>query len=419
MKTRIKQIVGWVCALAVVAGANSPFVRQIFAIPDQILISEGQAYTLEIPGLFTAQKNDTAVTKLMGTTLSDTGGNVDLLAQQPGEDKLTLQILGIPVKQVALEVTPEKNVMLGGQAIGVALYTKGALVVGTSDIMDSYGNLRNPANEAGLLAGDTILSVNGQEVQNAVHLSELINVGNSDPLQMHISRSGKEMDVSLTPILDPQDSVWRLGLWVRDSTAGVGTLTYLDPAQKWYGSLGHGIADSDTGNYLTVKNGEIYESHILGIQQGKVGEPGELQGDFFDQPLALGDIAQNNAFGLYGHSYAALDTLLKGRSIPIGLHSTVQPGEAQIVTTLDDSGPQRYTCQIERVTQQGTPTPKSMVLRVTDPELLSRTGGIVQGMSGSPIIQNGCLVGVVTHVFVNDPTRGYGMFIEWMLAQEP
>ena len=225
------------------------------------------------------------------------------------------------------------------------------------------------------------------------------------------------MEVEVSPVQDKDDGQFKLGLWVRDSTAGVGTLTYYDPSNQSFASLGHPITDVDTQEILSVKEGEILESKILDIKQGQAGTPGELKGSFSASQTRLGKIETNNEFGIYGKMYDEINNSIYSEPLEVGAQDNVKLGKATLLTTIDSSGIQEFECEIVKANRQNVPSSKGMIIKITDPELLETTGGIVQGMSGSPVIQDGKLIGAVTHVFINDPTQGYGMYIDWMLEQ--
>ena len=294
----------------------------------------------------------------------------------------------------------------GGQAIGVAIRTQGVLVVGAGD------NGRDSLRE-----GDMILSVNGVPLLESAMLTEAVNAAQGQPLSLRISRGGQENDLLLTPRYDESSRAWRLGVWVRDSTAGVGTLTYYDPAMGTYGALGHAITDSDTGSLLPVREGALMQAEIVDVRRGQRGAPGELRGSFLREQVTLGTVQVNTALGIYGRLEAPAASALYPEGLPTASRGQVHTGAATILSTIAGQEACEYAIEITQVSRQSAAAPKSMVLRVTDERLLSSTGGIVQGMSGSPILQDGRIVGAVTHVFVSDPTQGYGVFIDWMLQQ--
>jgi len=230
-------------------------------------------------------------------------------------------------------------------------------------------------------------------------------------MRLTVERAGERFVRTVQPAQDPRDGRWRLGAWVRDSTAGVGTLSFIDPQTGRYGALGHSISDIDTNTRMLLSEGEIYDSAVADVRRGEAGAPGELVGSFFDQTQAIGSIERNTDYGIYGVYFAAPEA----EAIPIMSRDEVRTGPAVVISQIDNGPPQRYSCEIVRVSQQSGSAQRGLVLRITDVRLLTKTGGIVQGMSGSPIIQDGKLAGAVTHVLVNDPTMGYGIFIENML----
>ncbi len=272
-------------------------------------------------------------------------------------------------------------------------------------------------DRTGIYPGDSILAADGVKLVGFADLKDAVDRCGGNSIAFRIQRDGQEMTLNATPKQD-QSGAYRLGVWARDSTAGVGTLTFIDPDKRSFGALGHAVTDSDTGRLLIVREGTVYPSSIVGIEQGLQGKPGELRGIFSTDSAELCKISKNTDFGIYGSVTGDLGDAIYPEGLPIATQSMVEEGPAQILSTLDDSGVKAYDCRIVKVTRQSAPATRSMVIEVTDPVLLERTGGIVQGMSGSPILQNGKIVGAVTHVYVNDPTRGYGLFIEWMLAAE-
>ena len=294
----------------------------------------------------------------------------------------------------------------GGQAIGVAIRTQGVLVVGAGD------NGRDSLRE-----GDMILSVNGVPLLESAMLTEAVNAAQGQPLSLRISRGGQENDLLLTPRYDESSRAWRLGVWVRDSTAGVGTLTYIDPANQAYGALGHAIVDADTGRLLAAREGAILHASIVGVTKGQSGKAGELKGNFLKAGEQIGSLMENCEYGIYGVLDDMPENLLYPQGLRAGARSAVHTGAASIIATVDADGPQEYGVEIVRCFAQSEPSQKGMILRVTDERLLEKTGGIVQGMSGSPILQDGRIIGAVTHVYLSDATQGYGMYIEWMLEK--
>ena len=311
----------------------------------------------------------------------------------------------IPIKSVDVSVVPKKYLIPSGEAIGVKLYTDGVLVVGISDVTDNYGNIFQPAKDAGIEIGDRILAVNGKKVKNIDDFADKINEA-GEKATVEIARDDQKFSVELLPAYS-KDGGYKIGLWVRDSTAGIGTLTFYNPENGTFGALGHGICDSDTKGLMTVKKGSINACRIRSVIKGERGVAGELSGDF--SGIEIGSISKNTHEGISGKA----NSVPQNEPLIIASRFEVKKGEAEILCDVDGAGPRRYKIEITKIQKGGDG--KNLVLKVTDHRLISKTGGIVQGMSGSPILQNGKIVGAVTHVFVNDPTKGYGIFIENML----
>ncbi|AJA47987.1 SpoIVB peptidase [Clostridium pasteurianum DSM 525 = ATCC 6013] len=330
--------------------------------------------------------------------------------------KKSVNLLGIlPVKTVNLEVVPKIMVYPGGQPVGIKLNTEGVLVVGLSDIDSQNRKVSSPAAEAGVQIGDSIVKIDGENVNNSKTVSDKLKKYKDSILKVTIKRDGKNIEKEIRPIKSDLDNDYKLGLWVRDSTAGVGTLTFYHENSKKFAALGHPITDVDTGTMLSVRNGNIINSSIVSIKKGAKGDPGEVRGIFVNENNPMGNIQSNTISGIYGMTDKILKNHKYNRPIEIGLRNEIKEGDAQILTTIDGETPKLYSIKIEKLLPQDSPGPKSMVIRITDPELLEKTGGIVQGMSGSPIIQNNKIIGAVTHVLINKPDVGYGIYMEWML----
>lgn len=303
----------------------------------------------------------------------------------------------------------------GGAPIGVKISTTGVLAVGYSDIENSSETLsESPAKNAGIEVGDVLLELDSKKINNSKDLSKKINECNKKQVEILINRNGNELK-KIVNLAKGEENRYKIGLWVRDSTAGVGTLTFYEKNTGKYGALGHPITDSQTEKILSVKNGDLVKSSIVGVRRGERGIPGELKGIFLNQETSLGSIITNTQCGIFGKLNADNFKIEEAKSYKIGYKDDIKVGKAHIVSTIDENGPQMYEIEIIKLLSQDEPGPKSMVIKVTDPVLLEKTGGIVQGMSGSPIIQNNKIIGAVTHVLVNKPDTGYGIYIEWML----
>nr|WP_226991830.1 MULTISPECIES: SpoIVB peptidase [Paenibacillus] len=315
------------------------------------------------------------------------------------------------------ETAREVKVYPGGQTIGVKVKSAGVLVVGHHLVEVSQQTKLSPGENSGLLPGDLMVSIDGVRLDEVRKVADLVKrAGDSGrELTIRYIREGRERTAKLKPAYDRNDNVWRLGLFIRDSAAGVGTLTFYAPNQGVYGALGHVITDMNTGTPIVVGSGHIVESSVTSISKSQDGDPGEKRAHFLKESQVLGNVESNTDFGIFGKMGRNPDHSLYNEPIPVAMSSEVKEGPAQILTVLEGQRVERFNVEIIHVARQQQPATKGMVLRITDPRLIDKTGGIVQGMSGSPIVQNGKLVGAVTHVFVNDPKSGYGCFIEWML----
>ncbi|WP_312649194.1 SpoIVB peptidase [Aminipila sp.] len=317
----------------------------------------------------------------------------------------------------AINVVTEKVLMPGGQSIGVKMDVKGVLIVGLQEIETITGEVVNPGILSGLQIGDTILEINGQKVYRATEVQNIVNKIRGEVL-LKLQRKNDIIEISLTPVIAKSDNMYKLGIWVKDKTAGIGTLTYYDPQNNYYGALGHAITDPETSAILPVAEGELVNSRVESVKQGKAGDPGEIRGIFYEADDPLGSLEKNTEFGIFGSLYGKITNPYYAKPLPVGYQDSVTVGPAYILTTLDNNKVDCFEIEIEKVNKQAKPDTKSMTIKVTDERLLKKSGGIVQGMSGSPIIQNGRLIGAVTHVFVNNPQKGYGIFIEWMMQEQ-
>lgn len=315
----------------------------------------------------------------------------------------------IPVKNIRVVQTPRRSVNVCGIPFGIKMFTDGALIVGFSDINTSFGS-KNPAKTAGLRTGDVVQSINGTPTKTNEDVAAVLQQLAGAPAEVQYVRNKESYNTLLTAAYDTTAGVWRAGMWVRDSSAGIGTLSFYSADTGIFAGLGHSVHDTDTGDSLIFRAGEIVRVSITGVQAGGVGTPGELKGRF-SNGAALGRILANDEAGVYGKLFSYPES----RPMPVAFPHEVTQGDAQILVTVDAGEAQLYDIKIEKISLNTASSDHHMVIHVTDGRLISQTGGIVQGMSGSPIIQNGRFVGSVTHVFVNDPTRGYAIFAQNML----
>ncbi len=382
------------------AGVMSAVGYATYALPDTNTVTKGEA--VEVGERFSVR----AAAVSVGASEQTAAVNGQAAV---GEYRAPLNLFGfIPLKEVTVSVVDAPVVTVCGTPFGIKLYTDGVLIVGMSDVQTAAGGV-NPAAAAGIRIGDTILSINGTEVTTNEEVAACINACGGRAVTLRIRRDGVEFDASFTPARPAQGEGYRAGLWVRDSTAGIGMLTFYDASGAFAG-LGHPVCDSDTGQMLSVSTGEIVPARIRDVEKSVKGTPGELCGYF--EKGTLGRLAINAADGVYGTLTNAPE---QGVRMPMAMKQEVKEGAAQVLTTVDGTEPALYDIVIRQVRYNTANDTRSMVIEVTDEQLLSLTGGIVQGMSGSPIIQNGKLIGAVTHVLVDDPTKGYAIFAENML----
>ncbi len=336
---------------------------------------------------------------------------------------VTLLLMGGVLTASASEL-PDR-VYVGGMPFGVKFYTEGILVVGFCDVdVAAGGKTLNPARDAGLKMKDVITAINGTSPASAAALSAAVEASGGKPVTLTVKRhkpatgrsapKTEELTVSVTPALSASENRYKTGMWVRDSGAGIGTVTFVIPGSNAFAGLGHGICDGDTGELVAMQRGQVTDVTVSGVEKGEVGAPGAIKGYF--APGKVGTLLGNTDCGVFG-IFATLPEEAQSQ-MPVGQRSDVHAGDATILCTLDDGGIGSYTVRITAVDPAATGS-KCFTLTVTDPALIGKTGGIVQGMSGSPVIQDGKLIGAVTHVLVSDPTTGYGIFLDNMLRDMP
>lgn len=386
------------CVAFVCVGILGAVLYWTYQLPDSYQVEEGS--TLFVDETIAISQNlqtDRAVSQSLDAGVGDTY-------------PLTLHWLGLfPVKDVTVSVVEKGTVVLGGIPFGIKLYADGVMVVSLSEV-DTVSGGSYPAKNAGIKVGDQILSIDGTTVYTNEDVAAAVKRSAGKKMTFHIRRDGIEFDISFCAEKSLKENCYKAGLWVRDSSAGIGTVTFYDPNTNVLAGLGHAVCDVDTGNIIPISSGEIVPARIYGVTKSEVGTPGELRGGF--ESGTFGPLLKNCDRGVY----ASLDAnTMLGERLPIMLKQEVQIGSAKIYTTVSGSKPAWYDIKITQVRYRDTTGTRSMVVEITDPDLLAVTGGIVQGMSGTPIVQNGKLVGAITHVFVNDPTKGYAIFAENML----
>ncbi len=374
-----------VTATVLCVECNVYFPKEINVLKgENIKIPQGFAYTLETSSTIETDGNYDATVKLFGI---------------------------IPVKEVTVNVLPEMQLIAGGKAVGIKMFTKGLICVGTQSIKAETGENYNIAKALNIKESDMIISANGTELHTIEQFSEIIENSGSNPITLNIISGTKAETKVVTPVKTKEG--YKLGLWVRDSTAGIGTVTFIDSATQTFAALGHPITDVDTGALMPIDKGTISSAEIIDIKKGSTGAPGELYG-IFGGNNDCGVILKNTNQGIFGQKISDCQLTYNNEPLLVASAQQVKTGNAQIYANIKGNRIEKYDIEISKLMRYA-PDSKNMIIKITDKRLLDETGGIVQGMSGSPIIQDGKLVGAVTHVFVNDASRGYGIFIENML----
>jgi len=342
----------------------------------------------------------------IGNTINKSGDN---------DDEYEIKFLGmIPLKSLQVQKIKDLELYPGGNPIGVRVNSEGVLIVGYSDIEINNKKEESPGKVGGLEIGDVILKINDEEMENSLDLLKTIKECDKEDIKVDILRNGENLS-KIIHLKKENNKDYKIGLWIRDSTAGVGTMTFFDAKTKKFGALGHPITDCDTNEPFLIKTGDVLESSIISVRKGERGSPGELKGIFLNEENPTGSINKNTQSGIFGEIKNTEALNKKIKPLKVGFRDEITAGKAKIITTIDETGPQEFDIEIEKLLNQSNAGSKSMVIKITDPRLLEKTGGIVQGMSGSPIIQNDKIIGAITHVLINKPDTGYGIYIEWML----
>ena len=317
----------------------------------------------------------------------------------------------IPLKNIDVNVIPKTTVVPMGNAIGMKLYTAGVLVVGMSEIEG-----KKPYENSGIKEGDRIIQINQNQIDSTDDLMQAVNKSDGNNISIKYVRDEKTITTSIKPVKNSSNE-YKIGLWVRDATAGVGTLTFYEPASGMFATLGHGIMDIDTAELIKIANGELVTTNILSINKGTKGNPGEIRGTI-EAGHTIGTISKNTKFGVFGTiNKTPYLSIPNTNEMQVALREEIKTGKAQIICELENGKKEYYDIEIQKVFINNNKDNKSMLIKIIDTKLLEKTGGIIQGMSGAPIIQNGKFIGAVTHVLVNDPTIGYGVFADIMLKQ--
>ena len=385
------------------------YILVINYIPDQITIFEGENISLKTFFGITLDSEDEVL-----SVSADTG---EKTINKIGSEKLSVNFFDkLFIKDIDVSVLPRTTVIPVGNIAGLKLYTSGVLVVGMSEIEGEDSKIYKPYENTGIEEGDTIIKINDNEINTTDELIEKINMSKGEKVEIEYIHDEETKECSITPVKTSAEE-YKLGLWVRDSAAGVGTVSFYEPDTHIFGALGHGITDIDTGDLLNIAKGEFVTAKILDIKKGEDGNPGKIQGTVEEQET-IGEISKNTEFGIYGKikniSSLNIDT---SKEMEVALRDEIQLGKATILCSLDNQTVGEYEIEITKINKENNYNNKSMEIKVTDEKLIEKTGGIIQGMSGSPIIQNGKFIGAITHVLVNSSTEGYAIFGDLMLKQ--
>lgn len=381
------------------------YVCYVAFLPSNYIVMQGEELTINtLLGMKIIGQNEKTI-----QTVSNINEN---RISQIGKIDLSLKLFDLlKVKDLSVNVVPKTSVVPVGEAIGMKLYTDGVLVVGMSEIEG-----KKPYENTGIKEGDRIIQINENDINNTTELMQQVNASKGNTINIKYIHDEETITTSMEPVKSSSNE-YKLGLWVRDAAAGVGTLTFYEPSTGMFATLGHGILDVDTSDLIKIANGELVTTNILNIQKGEKGTPGEIRGTI-ESGYTIGQISKNTNFGVFGvlntPSYISVSPK---DAVEVASREEIKTEPAEIICELENGKREHYSIEIQKVFTTNNEDNKSMLIKVTDERLLEKTGGIVQGMSGAPIIQNGKFIGAVTHVLVNDPTMGYGVFADIMIKQ--
>ena len=389
------------------------YVTNITSIPDNIILFKNESLTLSTIFGVEVQKIEIPEDYEVVPISSNATSNDNYVEKET----YNVSLFGkINLKQIEVNSIPNTEVVPLGNLIGLKLYTDGVLVVGMSEIDGIDEKKYKPYENCGIEEGDMIVEINNTIVTSTADLVQCVNASKGSRIEIKYIKDGNILETSITPV-KTSSTTYKLGLWVRDAAAGVGTVSFYDPNSKTFAALGHGIMDVDTEDLLTIATGDFITTDIISIEKGEEGNPGKIQGSI-DRQSKIGQVVKNTPFGVYGYltdvSKLGVDV---SNTVEVALRDEIEKGPATIICTLENGKKEEYSVEIEKIYKSNNEDNKSMLVKVTDERLLEKTGGIIQGMSGSPLMQNGKLVGALTHVLVNDPTTGYAVFADIMVKQ--
>ncbi|MDD2620005.1 MAG: SpoIVB peptidase [Syntrophomonadaceae bacterium] len=430
MSSRIRSLTGILLSIFIIGICFTPQAHSLFSLPayQKMVVGESSNIFLNLPEQLKSKLQIQVMTPAQSVfaapqdppiTISKSPAGYEIMALKPGKVDVRLNLLGyIPIKSMAIESIPTRRVVAGGHSIGVLLQSRGIMVVGYAPVLGSDGQKNYPARDQGVEIGDLIQRVDGKSLATENELANVIDTKKDQEIILTVKRANRNLSIPIQAAFCSETNRFRIGLYVRDGVVGVGTLSFWDPDTSEYAALGHIIVDADTKQGIDVLRGKIVSASVQSIKPGKPGQPGEKIGIFDSEGKIEGNITKNCYFGIFGKTEEAVENPLSEYTMEVAYAHQVKVGKAQIFTVVNGSDIEKFDVQIEKV-YQNREDGKSMVIRVVDPRLLSLTGGIIQGMSGSPIIQDNKIVGAITHVFLNDPARGYGIFMDNMLSEMP
>lgn len=390
------------------------------AIPENVFLLNDEKLTLRMPiGISQVEttmtnnynsnnEKENFTEKINKTTVND-GINYT---------NIEIKLFGnISLKNIKVAKLEEIKVVPVGKVIGLRMYTDGVLVVGLSEVEDTNNYKIKPYENSDIKPGDTIVEINKKIIEDIDNLKQVINDSNGNEIEITILRNGKLLNTNIIPV-QTEDSKYQLGLWVKDAATGVGTITFYEPESNFFGILGHGITDSDTNNLINIDSGELVTAKVISLKRGEANVPGEIKGTIVNSQI-IGEITKNTQFGVFGklNNLTALNIDIS-KSIEVASREEINEGEAKIICSINSSNVSKeYKIEIEKIYRENDYNNKSMLIKITDEELLKETGGIIRGLSGAPIIQNGKFVGAITNVLVSNPQMGYGIFADMMIKQ--
>ena len=386
------------------------YICAIDAIPRNIILFKGEELNFrKIFGISIENKN-----LKYGAIQTSTDS---VKNQEIGTKNLEVKLFNaFKVKDIDVSIIERTKVIPVGQVSGIKLYTSGVLVVGMSEIKGTDNIKHKPYENSGIQEGDTIVQIENKDITDTKELINVVNLSQGKELKIKYVRNNDSLECNITPV-KTSETEYKIGLWVRDSAAGIGTMTYIEPELNSFAALGHGITDIDTGKILNISDGQFITTKVLSIMKGTSGNPGKILGTINEQ-AKIGIINKNSIFGIYGVVNDITNVKLNSNNaIDVATRNEIELGEAKILCSLDGESAEEYKIQIEKIYLNNDYDNKSMLIKVTDNKLIEKTGGIIQGMSGSPVIQNGKFIGAVTNVLINDPTRGYVVFGDLMVKE--